>query len=77
MVFLEGDTNVLPLWVFLRVTVVSYVTRLCREDAVVAAEFAVFAGKPGRSSLSEDDVSWDDILSCNAVSQAPNCFFKL
>jgi len=77
VVFLEGDTNVLPLWVFLRVTVVSYVTRLCGEDAVVAAEFAVFAGKPGRSSLSEDDVSRNDILSYDAVSQAPNCFFKL
>lgn len=77
MVFLESDTNVLPLWVFIRITVVPYVTRLCSEDAVVAAEFAVLAGKPGCSSLSEDDVSWDDILSYNAVSQAPNCLFRL
>jgi hypothetical protein len=70
MVFLEGDTNVLSFWVFPRVTIVSYVTRLCSKDAVVATEFAVLAGEPRRASLPENDVSWDDIFSYNNVSLA-------
>jgi hypothetical protein len=74
VVFLEGDTDVLPLWVFIRVTVVPYVTRLCSEDAVIAAEFAVLAGEPRRASLPEDDVSWDNILSCYVVSYALSYF---
>ena len=70
MVFLKGDTNVLSLWVFPWVTVVPDITRLCSKDAVIATEFAVLAGKPRCASLAEDDVSWDNILSCIAVSHA-------
>jgi hypothetical protein len=70
VVFLKSDTNVLSLWVLPRVAIVPYVARLCSEDAVIAAKFAILAGEPRCASLPKDDVSWDDILAYNAISLA-------
>jgi hypothetical protein len=57
MVFLQCYANVLALRVQIRVLVVSNVSRLHGEDAVIAAEFAVLAGKPGCAALAEYNVA--------------------
>lgn len=64
MVFLERNTNVLAFRVQSGIPVVPYVTRFGGEDAVVAAEFAVFAGEPRGAALAEDDVAGDHIFAC-------------
>ena len=52
---------------FARVAVVSHVPGLGCEDAVVAAELAVFTGEPRCAALAEDDVSGDDEFACGTV----------
>lgn len=64
MFLLQRHANVLPLWMAPRVLVVPHVAALGREDAVVAPEFAVFAGKPAGAALPEDDVAGDDVFAC-------------
>jgi hypothetical protein len=71
VIFLESNANVLSLWVFSRVTVVPYVAGFCGENTMIATELAVLAREPRCASLAEDDVSWDDIFSYNAISDAP------
>ena len=63
MVLLQCNANVLSLWVLSWVFVISHVPRLGSEDAVIAAEFAVFTGEPRGASLAEDNVSWYHIFS--------------
>lgn len=65
MIFLQCYANVLSLRMSIRVAVVSYVSRLRSEDAVIAAELAVLARKPCGAALAEYDVAWNDILACS------------
>ncbi len=59
----ERDADVLPFWVQTRVSVVPNPAFLCGEDAVVAPEFAVFAGIPVRAALAEYDCAWDYVFA--------------
>jgi hypothetical protein len=61
--FLERYADVLSVGMFPWVFVVSYVTALCRKDAVVAAKFAVLAWEPRSAALAENDVAGDYIFA--------------
>lgn len=62
--FAERNANVLSLWVQPWVPVVPDPAFLCSEDAVVATEFAVFAGIPVGATLAEYDCARDYVFAC-------------
>jgi hypothetical protein len=64
VLLVQCHADVLAFRVLARVLVVPHVAGFCCEDAMVAPEFAVFAGEPRGAALAEDDVAGDDVLAC-------------
>lgn len=60
---LQYNANILPSRVSLRVFVVLHISGLCGVDGVVAAHGTVFTRKPVCSTLAENNVTGNNVLS--------------